>query len=379
MLTPKTFQKKILAWFDQHGRKTLPWQQSITPYRVWISEIMLQQTQVNTVIPYFNKFMSAFPTLQDLALAEEDEVLHLWTGLGYYTRARNLHKAARFIVSQCNGAFPSDIISLQQLPGVGRSTAGAILSIAFKQPAPILDGNVKRVLSRYAGIAGWPGDKSVESTLWQLASEYTPTDRCHDYAQAMMDLGATLCTRSRPACDKCPLQKTCVGFASGNPTQFPGKKTKKAVPVKTGNLIILQNNTGHILLEKRPSIGIWGGLWCLPEWDEEIQLSQWCKQNFGFTVGSKKTLPSFRHTFSHYHYDITPICVKVTASNDRISESSSHLWFNINEPQKIGLAAPIKKLLESFSSRRPATCSRDPESVEKHGSRGQAAGRRSKE
>jgi A/G-specific adenine glycosylase len=343
VIDPQQFHTAVLQWFDNHGRKNLPWQHPITPYRVWISEIMLQQTQVTTVINYFERFMQQLPTVQALAQASEDTVLHLWTGLGYYTRARNLHRAAKMIITEFNGELPANLDQLQQLPGIGRSTAAAILSIAFQQPAAILDGNVKRVLNRY--LAFTTVNAQVEKQLWEIAELFAPIKRCGDYTQAMMDLGATICTRTKPQCNSCPLQQTCQGYASGAPTQFPAKKIKAALPVKHGKLIILQNKAGEILLEKRPGAGIWGGLWCLPAWDETMELSLWCKQVFGLTIKNPQTLPEFRHTFSHYHYQITPILVQATLTKHCVNESKPLLWYNTAKPANVGLAAPIKKLL----------------------------------
>lgn len=343
VIDPQQFHTAVLQWFDKHGRKNLPWQHPITPYRVWLSEIMLQQTQVATVINYFERFVQQLPNVQALAQASEDTVLHLWTGLGYYSRARNLHRAAKMMVAEFNGELPNNLEQLQQLPGIGRSTAAAILSIAFQQPAAILDGNVKRVLNRY--LAFTTINSQVEKQLWEVAELFAPTTRCGDYTQAIMDLGATVCTRSKPQCAICPLKDTCQGYASGEATQFPAKKTKAALPTKYGKLIILQNKAGEILLEKRPGTGIWGGLWCLPAWDESIELSLWCKQFFGVTIKKPQTLSEFRHTFSHYHYQITPILVQATIAQHSVSDNKPVLWYNTAKPANIGLAAPIKKLL----------------------------------
>ena len=227
MPTPETFAARVLEWFDQHGRKDLPWQRDTTPYRVWVSEIMLQQTQVKTVIPYFERFMAALPQVQALAEAPEDRVLHLWTGLGYYARARNLHRSAQRVARELDGQFPETLAGLCDLPGVGRSTAGAILSIALGQRASILDGNVKRVLARYHRVEGWPGRSAVHQSLWDIAEQYTPAERCADYSQAIMDLGATLCTRSKPACDDCPLRGDCEARLHGVKHSIQAKSRKK--------------------------------------------------------------------------------------------------------------------------------------------------------
>jgi A/G-specific adenine glycosylase len=339
--------ERVLAWFDQHGRHDLPWQQGITPYRVWVSEIMLQQTQVATVIPYFERFMTTFPAVADLAAAEQDQVLHLWTGLGYYSRARNLHKTAQIITSEHNGQFPANVEALSELPGIGRSTAGAIAAIGHNQHAAILDGNVKRVLARLHAVAGWPGKSLVLKTLWQFAEAHTPAERTADYTQAMMDMGATLCTRSKPNCGQCPLQSDCLAFANGKPSDYPGKKPKKTLPVKQTVMLMAQNSAGELALEKRPDSGIWAGLWGFPEFSDTASASDFCQQHFGNDQPSIQPWPSFRDTFSHYHLEITPVLAKVN-DGSAIGEAQQ-LWYNPLKPANIGLAAPVKKLLQQLS------------------------------
>jgi len=341
-----SFAPRVLHWFDQHGRKDLPWQREIDPYRVWVSEIMLQQTQVKTVIPYFERFTSTFPTVQALAGATEDQVLHLWTGLGYYARGRNLHRAARFVCNELNGQFPDTVDGLCALPGVGRSTAGAIVSIAFKRRAVILDGNVKRVLARYRAVAGWPGQAAVHAALWQIADEYTPRERSADYSQAMMDLGATLCTRAAPACERCPLQADCQALALGAQKSFPGKKPRKALPVKSTVFIIASAASGEIWLERRPGSGIWGGLWCFPELDDAASAGDWCLDRWGLAPASVAPLPTCRHTFSHYHLDISPLRVRLPSSPVAVMEAGDQLWYNRQQPAAVGLAAPVASLLD---------------------------------
>ncbi len=269
MTDPKKFNSAVLAWFERHGRKDLPWQQGLSPFRVWVSEIMLQQTQVATVIPYYQRFMTRFPDLQSLATAPIDAVLHHWSGLGYYARARNLHKTAQMIQHQYQGVFPSSVASLCELPGIGRSTAGAICSIAYQQPAAILDGNVKRVLSRVHAFEGWPGNARVAKQLWEYAETYTPVERTGEYNQAMMDLGATLCLRSKPLCPACPVSQQCKAFQQGNQQDYPGKKPKRKQPVKQVQMLMIQNPRGELLLQHRPPQGIWGGLWSFPELNAE--------------------------------------------------------------------------------------------------------------
>lgn len=353
-MTPAAFTKAALGWYDQHGRKDLPWQQDITPYRVWISEIMLQQTQVSTVIPYFQRFMLRFPSVHELAAAPQDEVLHLWTGLGYYARARNLHRAAQLLVSEHDGVFPADIEALCALPGIGRSTAGAIASISMNIPAPILDGNVKRVLARFHAVPGWPGQKPVEKQLWSLAQKYTPNKRVRDYSQVMMDLGATLCTRSKPRCLQCPLQQHCAAHRADTVTLYPGKKPSKVTPVRQTIMLLLENERGEILLEQRPPSGLWGGLWCLPEIGQETQLNEaLIQRGLNLLNGSADALanqpPAFRHTFSHFHLDITPLRLAITPVANAVKEGLTQRWVKHHAPGRLGLAAPIKKLLESLS------------------------------
>ena len=332
-----SFSEQLLTWFDQHGRKNLPWQQDINAYRVWVSEIMLQQTQVTTVIPYYERFMQRFPIVNELAAAEQDEVLHLWTGLGYYARARNLYKAAKIVTEQYNGEFPDSQEALEDLPGIGRSTAGAIRAIAFKQHASILDGNVKRVLARYYAVDGWPGDNKVAMLLWQHADELTPPKRTADYTQAIMDLGATLCVRSRPLCDLCPVKENCLARRENRISDFPGKKPKKEKPVKQTCMLIFENSDGELLLEQRPQTGLWGGLWSFPECDEHDLSHR--------TAGKEiEVLAPFRHTFTHFHLDITP--VRVQENHQTLATENNQLWFSPLAPSEIGLTRPVTKLLD---------------------------------
>jgi A/G-specific adenine glycosylase len=342
-MTPSAFQQNLLAWFDQHGRKDLPWQKDITAYRVWLSETMLQQTQVATVIPYFNRFIDKFPTLEKLAQAPIDEVLHLWSGLGYYARARNLHKAAQLVVEQ--GRFPDTLHDLIQLPGIGISTAGAILSIAFKNSHPILDGNVKRVLTRFKGVAGWPGNSQVNKQLWAISASLTPIQRVADYTQAMMDLGATICSRSKPVCKSCPLQAACIAKITNNMSAFPTPKPARTLPIKQLIFLILGNNNSEILLEKRPPTGIWGGLWSLPEFDSIECARNWCVTK-NLHIIDQKILASRRHTFSHYHLDYTPVRIQTDSPINVVMEANRTVWYKAEQINDLGLAAPIKLLLQ---------------------------------
>lgn len=342
----QVFSNALLDWYRQHGRKHLPWQQNITPYRVWVSEIMLQQTQVATVIPYFERFMERFPSIQHLARAKQDEVLHLWTGLGYYARGRNLHACAQQICNQYQGVFPNSVEQLETLPGIGRSTAGAIISISMGIRAPILDGNVKRVLTRFFAIEGWPGKTQIQKQLWQLADQLTPNHSHREYTQGIMDLGATLCTRSKPACGICPLQLGCNGFKTGRPTQYPSSKPKKDKPVKCTVMLLIHNPRQEMLLEQRPQQGIWGGLWSLPEIATEEDIQAYVQQ-LGGHISETRHLDPFRHTFSHYHLDIKPVHIKLSKMIHLIGERDIH-WYNPVQPSELGLAAPVKKLLQQY-------------------------------
>lgn len=343
-MSPEQFNGAVLAWYDQHGRKDLPWQQGITPYRVWVSEIMLQQTQVSTVLGYFDRFMEALPSVQALAAAAEDEVLHLWTGLGYYTRARNLHKAAKLVVEQHGGEFPRSVEQLAELPGIGRSTAGAIASLSMGLRAPILDGNVKRVLARYQAQQGYPGEPKVAAQLWQLAEQLTPHERVNHYTQAMMDLGATLCTRSKPSCLLCPVRAGCRAHLLGRETDFPEPKPRKALPQKRTLMPLLANAEGAILLYRRPSSGLWGGLWSLPELDDLDALGELARQH-ALHLDEPRELAGLTHTFSHFQLAIEPWLVRVEQAGGAVAEGD-WLWYNLATPPRLGLAAPVKKLLK---------------------------------
>lgn len=349
-LKPHQFQKIILNWFSQHGRKNLPWQKDKTPYRIWVSEIMLQQTQVNTVIPYFERFMQQFPTLESLAKAEEDTVFHFWAGLGYYHRAKHLHYAAKKIFFELQGKFPNELTELESLPGIGRSTAGAILSIAFGKNMPILDGNVKRVLTRLHGITEWPGEKTTGELLWTIAEKYTPNKNCADYTQAMMDLGATLCTRGKPQCEQCPLQKYCVAHEKGLEKQLPKAKPRKTLPVRMATLLIIRHQQS-VLLEKRPTKGVWSGLWSLPEITgtpsmHDIKLA--CRNQFHLTIKKLQFSEPFRHTFSHYHLDITPALLVVEKKPPKIMEDTQQIWYNLRESPLVGIPQPVKSILNQL-------------------------------
>lgn len=350
-MTAEQFASELLSWFDKHGRHDLPWQEDRTAYRVWISEIMLQQTQVATVIPYYERFMQQFPDVQSLAAAHIDEVLHQWTGLGYYARARNLHKAAKQLCADYRADFPETLDEVMSLPGIGRSTAGAILALARNQHHAILDGNVKRVLSRFYVVEGWPGQKQVEQQLWQHAEDCTPPTRSADYTQAIMDLGATLCTRSSPRCQDCPVSPDCQARQQNRIEEFPGKKPKKTLPVKQAFMLMLRDGK-HVLLQQRPPRGIWGGLWSFPQpeirTDDHSSLKTWCSNKLGYNIDDIQTWPEMRHTFSHYHLDITPIEATLKDHTNTVMESMDSVWYNTALPDARGLAAPVKRLLEAL-------------------------------
>lgn len=355
----QSFSDAILSWYHQYGRKTLPWQHEKTLYKVWLSEIMLQQTQVSTVIPYFEQFIARFPTVIDLAHAELDEVLHLWTGLGYYARARNMHKAAQIIADSHHGEFPTTFLDVIALPGIGRSTAGAVLSLSLSQHYAIVDGNVKRTLSRHFAIEGWPGIKQVENQLWDIAERHTPAQGVHDYNQAMMDMGAMICIRSKPKCTLCPVNFSCEANRLGQQAHFPTKKIKKTIPEKTACFVIFQYQD-FVWLEQRPPSGLWGGLWCLPQSDEDLVhdfIAQELKRAHLKIPEPLSTeyLGAFRHTFSHFHLDIVPIRVMLDTKPTQHLESAEikehdGLWYNLSQPQKVGLAAPVKKILQQLTN-----------------------------
>jgi len=338
----------LLAWFEQHGRKDLPWQQDPSLYRVWVSEVMLQQTQVAVVLPYFERFLARFPAVTDLAMAGLDQVLHLWSGLGYYARARNLHRAAGLILADYGGRFPHDIRQVRALPGIGRSTAGAILSLTLGQRHPILDGNAKRVLARYFAISGWPGRSAVLRRLWALAEACTPRTGVRAYNQAMMDLGATLCTRHQPGCDRCPLAHGCTALLQGRPTALPGPRPRTVLPVRESQWLVVRSPVGKVLLESRTPTGLWGGLWGFPECDPGQDVADWCRQRFGVPPRLVEILPARRHTFSHFVLDIRPLRVELQSDSQTIADGNRALWCDPWQPITLGLASPVARILREI-------------------------------
>lgn len=341
------FSNRLLDWFDQYGRKDLPWQTPRTAYRVWVSEIMLQQTQVITVIGYFERFMQRFGTLQSLAAASEDDVLHYWSGLGYYARCRNLHKTAQLIVEQGLTDLPNDREALEALPGIGRSTAAAIVAQVWGEPEAILDGNVKRVLTRHQCVHGWTGSSAVLKQLWPLAESLTPKERVADYTQAIMDLGATVCKRSKPLCTECPVADDCEALKNECVHELPTPKKKKVMPEKHRRFLIFKNKKNEVLLEKRPPTGIWGGLWSFPELALEDDVVEFCDQS-GMVIDNIEEHRVVKHTFSHYHLFITPTVLNYQACDDKIMEQAEHRWYHKDQSDALGLAAPVSAIIDSL-------------------------------
>ena len=345
------FAGRLLAWFDVHGRHDLPWQHPRTPYRVWLSEIMLQQTQVATVVPYFLRFVERFPTLPALAAASTDEVMAHWAGLGYYARARNLHAAARLCVEQHDGGLPAGFDALHALPGIGRSTAGAILAQAWGARFPILDGNVKRVLARWHGIDGWPGTPAVEKRMWALAEAHlagVPDGRMADYTQAQMDFGATLCTRARPACQDCPLGPDCVARRDGRVDALPTARPAKVLPEREAVALLLENSRGELLLQRRPPAGIWASLWTLPQADTDAELRRWFDEEIDGDYDDAEELPVLVHAFSHYRLHLLPRRLRRIAARARVGDNDAQRWVARADLATLGLPAPIRRLLESL-------------------------------
>ena len=338
-----SFASALLDWFDHHGRHDLPWQHPRDAYRVWLSEIMLQQTQVVTVIPYFQRFVAQLPTLRDLAAADEDTVLALWSGLGYYRRARFLHRAAQLCVERHGGELPRDFDALAALPGIGRSTAGAILAQAHGLRFPILDGNVKRVLTRYHGISGHPGEREVEKQLWQRADAHTPAERTADYTQAIMDLGATICVRTRPLCAMCPQRGDCVAHRDNLTALLPTPKPGKAIPTRSTIMLILRDGEGRVLLQRRGAKGVWSGLWSLPEADDTDDA--WREAQRHARIEDAQALTPFVHVFSHYRLQIQPLLFDGATAARAIADNADLRWCATAELPTLGLPAPVRSLL----------------------------------
>lgn len=338
------FAEKILNWYDQSGRKNLPWQHPREPYRVWLSEIMLQQTQVKTVIPYFERFMEQFPTVHHLAEASEDKVFALWSGLGYYSRARNLHKTAQIVSDKYNGLFPSNQKALEELPGIGASTAAAIVSQAFNLPAAILDGNVKRLLTRFFLIEGWPQEAKIHKKLLEIAGQCLPHHRFADYSQAIMDMGATCCKPKKPLCEQCPLMQDCQAYLTKRVDELPHKKETKKLPVKSQQFLLIHHKNA-VYLEKRAPSGLWGGLWCLPAIETEQCPISYIEEQLPFKVLNTEFFYQLKHSFSHYHLQIEATSISINPRTLQLNEPSGK-WFCRNEISEIGMARPVSRLLE---------------------------------
>jgi A/G-specific adenine glycosylase len=339
-----SFAQRLINWQRTHGRHDLPWQ-GANAYHVWLSEIMLQQTQVATVIPYYQRFIAPFPTIAALAAATEDQVLAHWSGLGYYARGRNLHAAARIIVEKYHGEFPCDFEQIIELPGIGRSTAAAICALAFHENHAILDGNVKRVLARYCGIEGLATYKNIEAQLWQLAEALLPQSDIAAYIQAQMDLGATLCTRSKPKCDECPVQSDCVAFQTGRVSELPTPRKRKAVPERHATFLLLMHGN-DILLEKRPGSGIWGGMWCPPKFDDEVSARDWFLRH-EMDASDGERLETFSHTFTHFKLHITPLKIQLARRPLGVAEAGS-IWLDLGEALGAAIPTPVRSLLNKL-------------------------------
>jgi A/G-specific adenine glycosylase len=337
------FATRLIRWHKHHGRHDLPWQGTRDAYRIWVSEIMLQQTQVSAVIPYYERFMARFADVKSLASASADAVMQHWSGLGYYSRARNLHAAAKMVMADFGGKFPATAGEIETLPGIGRSTAAAIAAFAFGEREAILDGNVKRVLCRAFGVEGFPGDKKVETRLWELAESLLPKSGIEIYTQSLMDLGATLCTRGKPACEKCPLAADCVAFLEDRTGELPTPRPRKAVPVRSTDMLVLVHRD-EILLELRPPSGIWGGLWSLPEAEAKTNLESLCQRRYGVKLESAEKLTPVRHGFTHFTLDIQPVLCRVEKIAT-VANEPGYRWFPRDEIAAAGLPAPVKKLL----------------------------------
>ncbi|QMU61812.1 MAG: A/G-specific adenine glycosylase [Gammaproteobacteria bacterium] len=346
----KTFSQQVLYWFEDHGRKDLPWQCDRDAYKIWVSEIMLQQTRVDTVIPYYKKFIQHFPDVNTLATSDIDDVLHHWTGLGYYARARNLHKAAQQICALHESKFPKETEQAIALPGIGRSTAAAVLALSYNQPHAILDGNVKRVLARYFALEGWPGAREIEQQLWQHAESLLPSESFAEYTQAMMDLGAKLCTRSNPNCSACPVQENCMALEQQRQNELPTPKPSKKIPQRDVVVAIIQDyQDDSIWLGKRPPTGIWGGLYSFPEFEDSAKLDAWLSQHYENSSPRSRTLPVISHTFSHFKLHMHPKLIQINKKPNGVMEDDLGVWYKLTDQkvgQKIGLAAPVKKVLE---------------------------------
>jgi A/G-specific adenine glycosylase len=344
----KRFSARLLAWHGRHGRHDLPWQHPRSAYRVWVSEIMLQQTRVATAVPYYLRFVAALPDIRALAAADADTVLALWSGLGYYSRARNLHRAAKLCAERHAGELPLDFDALVALPGIGRSTAGAILALAHGLPYPILDGNVRRVLCRHRGLYGWPGSTATQKALWQIAERALPKSRIASYTQALMDLGAMVCVPANPECMRCPLRGDCIAHSEDLVAILPERGRSKPLPERDTYAILARDSDGRVLLQRRPQVGVWASLWSLPEADSIASSHRWLRHHA--SVNAHEALPTIRHVFSHYRLRIHPLVWHDARVKHAIGDTDELRWLARDEFAAIALPAPIRKLLEGLDS-----------------------------
>jgi A/G-specific adenine glycosylase len=344
-----TFATRVITWQKRHGRHDLPWQNTRDPYRIWLSEIMLQQTQVATVIPYYARFLEKFPTLRGLAKASEDEVLALWSGLGYYSRGRNLLRAAQIVGEKFSGEFPKVFENILALPGVGQSTAAAISAFVFSERRAILDGNVKRVFARHFGIAGFPGEKKVEGKLWDVANEALPKNNIEAYTQGLMDLGATVCVRTRPLCLACPVEDSCIAKRDGRIHELPAPRPKKMIPEKSTTMLIIAHE-GEVLLEKRPPTGVWAGMWCFPEVQNGGSAREACRERYGLDTNVPKPWDVLEHGFTHFKLSITPQPIEVKKKMSHAAEPGV-MWLSIGDALTAAIPKPVRTLLTKLEAR----------------------------
>jgi A/G-specific adenine glycosylase len=352
-LDSEPFAQLVLDWYQHHGRHQLPWQLDKTAYRVWLSEIMLQQTQVATVLSYFQRFLGRFPNIQSLADASIDDVLQYWQGLGYYARARNLYRAAQIMRDEHQSEFPQTLEAVMALPGIGRSTAGAILTFAFGQSWPILDGNVKRVLIRSFQVSGWDGQAKTRNRLWQIAEQLTPSYQTDQYNQAMMDLGAMVCLKSRPKCGTCPLTTYCESYWHGNQARYPEKKLTKPRPQKQ-TLMLLHRYRQQVLLYRRPPSGIWGGLWSLPEVTGREDIGDWQSTHLACAKAPDEIkINVLKHQFTHFSLDISVAMIDLDRLPARVADEDNIAFVAGSELAGYGLPTPVRKLLSDFNGELP--------------------------
>jgi A/G-specific adenine glycosylase len=344
----RSFAARVLAWYDRHGRHDLPWQHPRSAYRVWIAEVMLQQTQVATAIAYYQRFLGRFPDVQTLAAAPLDEVLRLWAGLGYYARARNLHRAARAIVAHHGGEFPRRLEAACALPGLGRSTAGAILAQAYGARHAILDGNVRRVLARYRAIGVAVGPAQANRQLWALAEALLPRRRLADYTQALMDLGATVCVARTPECGRCPVRADCQAYVEGRVADFPASRPRRARPLRQARLLLVENGAGALLFERRPPAGLWGGLWCLPLVEGDTDAAEFLFDRYRLRAQPEEALPRLRHGLTHFELELEPVRLRLLGAEPQVREREALRWISMSARRWPGMPQPVAVLLRQL-------------------------------